>query len=568
MKKIVNILILCFMICQATLAGQVTEEQARQMALRFLKGRQLIDAQPARQKTRSQNDDKPFYVFNAADNGGYVIVSGDDRTKDILAFSDEGNLDEKCLPDNMKWWLGYYERSIKGLGAQTRSTRAVTRTARNPIEPLIKTKWSQEAPFNNDCPEIGTGKCLTGCLATAMAQVMNYWHWPDTVGTMPGYDPYSDGLFGPSQKELPRTEFDWVAIAKDTKDNAFRSEVAKLCHYCGQSVRMGYATDNLGGSSALDGMGVVGLVKYFQYDAGTRSVFRESFADSVWEAMIYNELANERPVIYSGQTEPINGGKPYGHTFICDGYQEVEGTGYYHINWGWGSQTVNSWCLLSVLDSKRVAPFTEDQSAVIGIQPLTEQEANHKQLALTKFDLLQSPIITRESVGDEFPPIYFSWVIKNTVVEKTVAEIDFVIERDQNMVDLIQGGFEIRPGWHISNPEAQLPTRAMTADGVYRCYPSYWISDTPKGLKTVEGCNYRYIEITVEGLKMTLKAYPVELLQGDADGDGAVTMADRDIILAAIAAGLYDKKCDANTDGKVTVADIVALYDILENNNN
>lgn len=568
MKKILTIALCCFA-CLTMTAGQVTEAQAKEKAQQFLKGKLLKEASRVRLKAAKLSEHRYFYVFNVENDGGYVIVSGDDRTKSILAYSEKGNLDLDNAPENMKAWLGYYEQSMAALSNKTYARRAVKREAREKVDALIKTNWHQEAPFNNTCPVIGTGPCLTGCLATAMAQIMNYWQYPKSVGEIPGYDPWSDYLFGPTTQTLPATEFDWDILCKnDKKDEAFKAEVAKLCRYCGQSVRMGYATNNEGGSRALDGMGPVGLVKYFGFDKNTHNVFRGSFSDDDWEEMIYQELKSGRPVIYSGQTEAIYDGKPYGHTFVCDGYQEVDGKPYFLINWGWG--TADTWCVLSVLDSGRIAPFSEDQSAVIGIQPPTaENTANYTPLAVTKLNSLISPVQTRASTSESFPPVYFSWVVKNSVVEKTTAEVNFILvhktESGNKLVAYSLDGYELKPGWNISNTETQIPLGSVKEDGLYRLYPTYKLKGETTGLKPIEGSNYRYIEIKVEGLKMTLKACPVERLIGDANNDGIIDSTDQYVIMDTIAAGLYNENCDVNTDGRVTVADIVALLDILNN---
>jgi hypothetical protein len=550
-------------------AGQVTEAQAKEKAQQFLKGKLLKEASRVRLKAAKPSEHRYFYVFNVENDGGYVIVSGDDRTKSILAYSEKGNLDLDNAPENMKAWLGYYEQSMAALSNKTYARRAVKREAREKVDALIKTNWHQEAPFNNTCPVIGTGPCLTGCLATAMAQIMNYWQYPQSVGEIPGYDPWSDYLFGPTTQTLPATEFDWDILSKnDKKDEAFKAEVAKLCRYCGQSVRMGYATNNEGGSRALDGMGPVGLVKYFGFDKNTHNVFRGSFSDDDWEEMIYQELKSGRPVIYSGQTEAIYDGKPYGHTFVCNGYQEVDGKPYFLINWGWG--IADTWCVLSVLDSGRIAPFSDDQSAVIGIQPPTaENTANYTPLAVTKLNSLISPVQTRASTSESYPPVYFSWVVKNSVVEKTTAEVNFILvhktESGNKLVAYSLDGYELKPGWNISNTETQIPLGSVKEDGLYRLYPTYKLKGETTGLKPIEGSNYRYIEIKVEGLKMTLKACPVERLIGDANNDGIIDSTDQYVIMDTIAAGLYNENCDVNTDGRVTVADIVALLDILNN---
>ena len=126
-------------------------------------------------------------------------------------------------------------------------------------------------------------------------------------------------------------------------------------------------------------------------------------------------------------------------------------------------------------------------------------------------------------------------------------------------------GDELKPGWNISNTETQIPLGSVKEDGLYRLYPTYKLKGETTGLKPIEGSNYRYIEIKVEGLKMTLKACPVERLIGDANNDGIIDSTDQYVIMDTIAAGLYNENCDVNTDGRVTVADIVALLDILNN---
>ena len=170
MKKILTILLCCFA-CLTVTAGQVTEAQARVKAEQFLKRKLLTGTSHARLKGTNHIDQPHLYVFNVENNGGYVIVSGDDRTKSILAYSDHGYLDMDHMPENMQWWLGYYERSIAALSEKTAAARAtMKREPREEVETLIKTSWHQESPYNDDCPEIDTPpqNCLTGCLATAM----------------------------------------------------------------------------------------------------------------------------------------------------------------------------------------------------------------------------------------------------------------------------------------------------------------------------------------------------------------------------------------------------------------
>lgn len=187
MKKIL-LTLLAFMAAVAMNAERVSKQQALLKAQQFMPGKRFGEA---RSLARSDNpiEGEPFYVFNADGNGGFVIVSGDDRTTEILGYSNTGTLDMEKMPDNLKWWLDSYAHQIEALGTSTKSVKkAKTRRAESweTVAPLIKPRWDKHEPYNLMCPdgnfmdydEPGYNadyRCVTGCVAPANGAVRNLW---------------------------------------------------------------------------------------------------------------------------------------------------------------------------------------------------------------------------------------------------------------------------------------------------------------------------------------------------------------------------------------------------------
>ena len=197
-------------------------------------------------KSKGMTTNKPcYYVFNNGDDGGFVIVSGDDRTATILGYSDIGHFDASTIPTNMSEWLQEYARQIAYLDSiGTTSTVPKSRKAptMHAITPMLTSHWTQDEPFNNLLPVIGSYRAPVGCGATALAQVMNYYKWPKASTTSIPY--YAISGWG-SKGALSATTFNWSLIKDnysrtDVSDTNSRAEVAKLVQYCGYSIRTQY----------------------------------------------------------------------------------------------------------------------------------------------------------------------------------------------------------------------------------------------------------------------------------------------------------------------------------------
>lgn len=279
-----------------------------------------------------------FYVFNY-DGGGFVIVAGEDRAEEILGYGDY-TLDMNVIPDNMRWWLNQYKRQIEWLQEHpdvevTTPSQLNAGGMRLTVSPLLTCKWDQESPYWNQCPSYGGSTCLTGCVATAMAQVMYYWKYPAQLPAIAAYTTTTEHI---NVSALPGTTVDWNSMTdtySNSSSSASKAAVATLMRYCGQSCKMDYDNANNGGSGAycedqLDGM------KLFGYNSGATCIDRDNYSASAWNTMMQADLAAGRPILYAGDDRWAGG-----HAFVVDGYNGSK----YHINWGWSGDGDNYFAL-------------------------------------------------------------------------------------------------------------------------------------------------------------------------------------------------------------------------------
>ena len=372
-------------------AAPVGRTQALKNAQSFLQQRGLAGQTRLQYKAprnaQSQDDAAAYYIFNIGNNQGFVVVSGDDRTEQILGYADNGTFDEQHMPSNMKAWLQSYADQIQALDRQgvTTAQRAPRKSpTRRAIAPMVTSRWNQDAPYNNACPEyFDEGvRCMTGCVATAMAQILYYhreeskdndvWYLQDDIA---GFDcetyRFDHGGYvhvdGFSAEDSP---IDWDNMLDEYKGETNWTQqeaVANLMAYCGASVEMDYGSKSSGASAVR----VAGALKtYFGYDEATTYVVRSQYSIAEWDNLIYNELREGRPVFYGGRT-----GGNQGHAFVVDG---CDADGYYHINWGWAGDSDGYFLLAScepessgIGGAESGAGYSLEQHAVIGAQPDT-----------------------------------------------------------------------------------------------------------------------------------------------------------------------------------------------------
>lgn len=436
MKKLL-LLVIAIITIVAVNAEPVSRQQALQKAKQFMPGKQFGEAK-SYMRAKGHAGKEPFYIFNAKDKKGYVIVSGDDRTRPILCYADSGELDEDQMPDNMKWWLDNLASQIEALGTTLQPVAANShRSGMAAIAPLIQTQWSQRAPYNYMCPDGDyhdkgdegynpNNLCVTGCVATAMAQVMYYWKWPKTCEAI---DSYSLGYYDNGQyiekgtvKGIPATTFKWDAMKTkysygETGEAA--DAVAELMRYCGQAVHMNYGVGSSGANVSSSDMAGV-----FNYSKNIRELGRDSYTTAQWEALVYEELSAEhpRPVLYSGRTSDV------GHQFVVDGY---DGDGLFHFNWGWGYS--GSYSVLSLADpnsehgvggSANNGAFQYSQDALFGVKPAEPGEVMLPVLFASSLNDFYTQTYTRSGANADFTNVTLKAGIQSRYVFIPDAELD------------------------------------------------------------------------------------------------------------------------------------------------
>jgi hypothetical protein len=371
-------------------AAQISQQQAMEQARSFINKMKSGD----RMLTRAQlnvglqsalPDQQLIYAFNV-EGGGFVIASGDDRTLPVLGYSLTGSIDAADMPDNMRSWLQSYVEQIASLTTPKGTTQNVEDSSLPAVEPLLKTTWYQNNPYNIYTPiyseegseEAWRGKKTpTGCVATAMAQVMYYHQWPqEPTPVIPEYTfEYKEGE-SCTRPELPSTTFKWDqmllnydSINPGTEEQ--QKAVAKLMLYCGQALKTNYTPDDSG--TQHEYVATV-LRRFFGYSKSIQSINRSDYTIQGWRDVLWNELNNKRPIVFGALT--IDGG----HEFVIDGY---DGKGMFHVNWGWAGKD-DGYFAINVLNpnnntstgsaSSTRLGFVFNQSAIIGIEKSTGSE--------------------------------------------------------------------------------------------------------------------------------------------------------------------------------------------------
>lgn len=375
MRRLVTILFAALALSAA--ARQITPDEAATVASEFFNGTRpsraaaadritVTRALPAGAATsRAAADDtaSPYYVYNADSSRGFVIISGDDRARKILGYSDRGSFSFTHLPPQLSAILSQYAAQIASL-TTTAPDPSWTETfdASSTNQKLLNTAlWNQDYPYNCKCPATSEHKlCVTGCTATAMAIVMKYHNWPES-----GYGSHSYATYDPNLPEtvscdFSKTTFQWDKMVNELNDDsseAERTAVGELMYAAAISVN---TTFGCGGSYAHVNDIVGALRDYFNYDQSCQIIARLNFSDTEYLDIIRSEIDASRPIIMGGHTVD----QFTGHTWVVDGYDSENN--YLHFNWGWGGYS-NGFFALNATDEANQYPT--NRNIIINIQP-------------------------------------------------------------------------------------------------------------------------------------------------------------------------------------------------------
>ena len=391
MKRILA-LILTMVFCYTMVGSPIDETTAKQFAQNFWKENNIMAVRNGKVfkqmpeaarfvNVAPQHGYSAFYIFNNTAGKGYVIMAADDCVTPILGYSYENNFGDGELPPNFKAWLDNYalqieEATTMKLNASEeirndwnclRQCKTLPIKSEKAVGPLVQTKWNQSPYYNALCPyDSNAGaRAVTGCVATAMAQVMKYWSHPAQGFGNHSYVPSSHPEYGTLYVDFSNTNYNWSAMPNFV--NTPNEAVATLMYHCGVSVEMMYGTTvypDSGSAAYIIDNGAnrpcaeLALKTYFDYKDSLHGERKSNYSDSQWINLLKNELDNSRPMVYGGFS---NSG---GHAFVCDGYNA---SNFFHFNWGWGGNYDDYFYINSLNPGSHT--YSQNQQALVGIEP-------------------------------------------------------------------------------------------------------------------------------------------------------------------------------------------------------
>ena len=472
MKKIFTTCMLIGAVALYAGAKELNESEAMKIAQKFYAGTSTQmratmsdNALTTAYTARNAQNENLLYVFNHSSDNGFVIVAGDDLVEQkVLGYSDTGSFDYDNVPENMRQWLGEYAREIEqarisgNIAQQRAKSEAYVSKFNKNVGPLVEARWSQDAPYNNMCPIYnGTLRSATGCVATAMAQIMYHHKYPEHgVGSK---DIYVDNQI--ETIDFAGTTYLWdtmTPVYSSLSSEAECDAVATLMYHVGRSVDMMYGA----ASGAVSAESARAWATYWDYDKAVVHRDRSFYTIEEWETMIMEEIDNSRPLLYHGQSEDG------GHAFVLDGYNS---DGYVHINWGWNGMS-NGYFLLQALTPEKQGiggfsgGYNSGQGAVFGIQP---NKGNKATIEITANSMTVATDMTY-TPGE---------MIANTVsgianAGWSVAAFSagyMIYDESNNLVECIEScNLTIDAGSSLGTQNIPMTLPATLADGTYHIY--------------------------------------------------------------------------------------------------
>ena len=561
MKRILTLLLCCL-----TVLGIAADDRSAS-EMQELAAQKLASLRTSAAKTRSVNVER---VMNQSDLSVYTdgqhfaIISGDDRFPAVLAYgTGEFKVDE--LNSSVKWWL---EATERGLAEAKRTARSFQRTATyQPVAEILTTKWNQSSPYNNYAPSLklyGGQKAPAGCVAIAMAQVMNHYQYPASA-QFEGYY-YQEGVSDEAYQGNVNSTYSWPYLdyynyyypegsnqyVKVSTTPRQGNLIATLCRDCAYAVDMTYTHD---GSGAQTYFLPQRFIDYFGYsEVGSHYYQREFYTSEEWHTMIYDEIMRGNPLIYAGY-DPRGGG----HAFVADG---IDAEGLVHINWGWAGSD-NGYFDMDMMKISDNEEYSVEQDCTVIRPEALEGEAFGSLIGTSGPFTMAYDKSTKE--------LSFTWSgFYNYCGKNIEGFVGFVFEH------LTQPEKSDTWAWISADAEEEeyriLPPGYGFSAGTYSLgieddglapgdYHVYFASkdkhETEYQKARMLGGGFYYVKITVdENGDITVDSGSGNA-DGDANGDGEVNVADVDYVIESIGEDVETHKAaDVNGDGEINVADV------------
>ena len=492
-------------------AARVNETEARQVADNFFSAKSARMKAPAVVQSSLRlvytADQERFYVFDRGINSGFVVVAGDDRLPQVLAYGSQGDFSVSNLPSNVQYWVNEMNRQIEYLQSHGDVIAHVPAKRAAEVKPLLRTRWGQDSPYNDQCPTYdngngGTARAVTGCVATATAQIMNYYQWP-SVGT--GSHSYVCNVNSTTRTELS-ADFSQSVYRWDLMLDSYNSSsapesceaVAKLMSDVGISMNMGYGSS----SGAQETEALAALKRYFKYTSKAYLLQCDYFGPDEWDQIMVDEISALRPVLYCGYSEDLGGYS--GHAFVLDGFDTE---GYFHVNWGWDG-IYDGYFLVSVLAPMSGTDFKIGQDGIFGLVPVNREDEVDDALYIRSRML---PMTSTVALGENaLLNLEGFWMAGNNI--DTVGFIQqygrrfYYTEVDLTLNVLDSDGVKCQSehytvqhllsDWFSQGEDLQVKLSESLKDGEYQIKLDYSSSDVPDYVKDFSGKDL-YVKMVV-----------------------------------------------------------------------
>ena len=427
MKKSIYTVMVFILAINFIQAKPVTPGTAKNLAISFYKqhSSKIPQTVTLAYTETSATGEALYYAFNMNSNDGFVIITADDAARPIIGYATERQFVVPEERTNAGFWIKSRAKEIMAIkeakieatddiiqewkgnftaaNQANRLSQGVNTVTTASVAPLVKTTWNQPTPYNASCPGTGSNQAITGCVATAMAQIMKYWSYPTKGTSSSSYcDCTSSGYstqYGTLSANYAATTYSWNAMPLNvTSPN---SAVATLIYQCGVSVQMDYGPNESSSYmiTADDGTACsqIAYVKYFGYNSSSiQGLKMANYSTSAWANLLETELTNNRPIQYVGDDASKGG-----HSWVCDGF---DGSGNFHMNWGWSGADDGFFPLTNLTTGTGSYAFNpvKTQEALIGIEPPAGVDAGISAITSPvnlECALTFTPVVTLQCFG-------------------------------------------------------------------------------------------------------------------------------------------------------------------------
>lgn len=394
-KKITFAILVFGLTATQAIAAPRTAAQMKQAALKAINQHRSNRRMAPRADAPEVLKSTSTYEIIGYKQGGFAVVSADDLVPEVLGVSTSDYSEGRNA--NFQWWLNAASEAVNYAvqnNIQLTTTKPDPSLYPTEVGPLLTTRWDQETPYNNMCPTYsGSTKCLTGCVATAMAQVLNYHKMPEHgEGQRTIYYPHGNHSGQAVSANFSEDYYDWNNMLDDYSTTSYTKEqadaVALLMRDCGVAADMEYGGPS-DGSGAYSQDAAAGLRKYFGF-AEAQCVERDYYKETTWMNMVYRELSENGPMYYGGADAYGKGG----HAFVLHGYRA---DGKVLVNWGW-SGSDDGYYDIAILDPSYYR-FSQGQDMIIGVKSNTHSRYRSEIVTTTAEGMLKQAVEALEGEG-------------------------------------------------------------------------------------------------------------------------------------------------------------------------